>query len=316
MLHDGRRRRRDCHSRALSRRTAAAALTATRGGPEEAASLYHATAPASCSPVPGSTRRVREAAWRRLATACWWWATTADQGARPHGRARDRAWLWRRARGALHEIEIDNMKEQTAARDRAPARRIARPPPSLRAGTRLLTQVVAVVAGEGNKVLFRSLGRRPLVEGGQSMNPSAEDLCRRSSRPSAPSVIILPNNRNIIMTAEQTWASWKERYSWCPPAPSRPGWLPWWRSTRCSPGRGQRDGDAGGVRRRGHRRGDPRGAGLAGSTGCRSSARHVHRPGDEQVVVAAADFRRWWMRWRNASSTRSREVVTVLLGEE
>jgi dihydroxyacetone kinase-like predicted kinase len=67
-----------------------------------------------------------------------------------------------------------------------------------------LTQVVAVVAGEGNKALFRSLGVDLIVDGGQSMNPSAEDLIREVERAVARSVIILPNNSNVIMTAEQT----------------------------------------------------------------------------------------------------------------
>ena len=61
-----------------------------------------------------------------------------------------------------------------------------------------------MVAGEGNKALFRSLGVDLIVDGGQSMNPSAEDLIRAVERAVAHSVIILPNNGNVIMTAEQT----------------------------------------------------------------------------------------------------------------
>jgi uncharacterized protein len=103
------------------------------------------------------------------------------------------------ALGVLTEIEIDNMKEQKAARDL----RLAEPgpPPEADPG---LTQVVAVVAGEGNKTLFRNLGVDLIVEGGQSMNPSTEDLMRAVERATAPAVIILPNNGNVIMTAEQT----------------------------------------------------------------------------------------------------------------
>lgn len=101
--------------------------------------------------------------------------------------------------GVLTEIEIDNMEEQTAARNA----RLAQEEPRAcdEAG---LTQVVAVVAGEGNKTLFRSLGVDLIVEGGQSMNPSAEDLLRAVEKADAPGVIILPNNGNVVMTAEQT----------------------------------------------------------------------------------------------------------------
>lgn len=103
------------------------------------------------------------------------------------------------ALGTMSEIEIDNMKEQTAARAERLARAAAAAPTDVG-----LTQVVAVVAGEGNKAVFRSLGVDLIVDGGQSMNPSAEDLMRAVQRAVAPSVVILPNNGNVIMTAEQT----------------------------------------------------------------------------------------------------------------
>ncbi len=104
------------------------------------------------------------------------------------------------ALGVLTEIEIDNMAEQKAARTRRLAERVPTQPPA-DAG---LTQVVAVVAGEGNKALFRNLGVDLIVEGGQSMNPSTEDIMRAIEKAGAPSVIILPNNGNVIMTADQT----------------------------------------------------------------------------------------------------------------
>jgi DAK2 domain fusion protein YloV len=103
------------------------------------------------------------------------------------------------ALGVLTEVEIDNMKEQTAARER----RLAGVPRAVPAPDPGLTQVVAVVAGKGNKELFRNLGVDLIVEGGQSMNPSTEDLVRAVEKSSAPSVIILPNNGNVIMTADQ-----------------------------------------------------------------------------------------------------------------
>jgi uncharacterized protein len=103
------------------------------------------------------------------------------------------------ALGVLTEIEIDNMREQKVARAGRLAAAAAEPPAD--AG---LAQVVAVVAGEGNKALFRNLGVDLIVEGGQSMNPSTEDLLRAIEKTTAPAVLILPNNANVIMTAEQT----------------------------------------------------------------------------------------------------------------
>lgn len=99
-------------------------------------------------------------------------------------------------RGVLREVEIDNMKDQTAARE-ARLRGHETPPPLGR------TQVVAVVVGEGMKRLFRSMGAAYLVDGGQSMNPSAEELLRAVEATDSAEVVLLPNNKNIIMAAEQ-----------------------------------------------------------------------------------------------------------------
>lgn len=100
------------------------------------------------------------------------------------------------ARGTLHEVEIDNMRAQTAAR----GARLREDRPSAPAGR---TQVVAVVVGDGMRRLFRSMGAAYLVDGGQSMNPSAEELLRAVESAGSAEVVLLPNNKNIIMAAEQ-----------------------------------------------------------------------------------------------------------------
>lgn len=61
--------------------------------------------------------------------------------------------------------------------------------------------VIAVVAGEGLAALFRQLGAADIVQGGQSMNPSMEDLLTAVERSTASTVILLPNNKNIIPVA-------------------------------------------------------------------------------------------------------------------
>ncbi len=63
--------------------------------------------------------------------------------------------------------------------------------------------VVAVAPGEGFRDIFLSLGADAVVEGGQTMNPSIEDLLTAVRGTGARSVLILPNNGNVIMTAEQ-----------------------------------------------------------------------------------------------------------------
>lgn len=96
--------------------------------------------------------------------------------------------------GTIGEVEINDMHEQTKARDERLQGR-----PQLAEGT----VVVAVVAGEGNKALFRELGCHAIVDGGQSMNPSAAQLLEAVEALGAEEVVLLPNNGNVILTAEQ-----------------------------------------------------------------------------------------------------------------
>ncbi len=63
--------------------------------------------------------------------------------------------------------------------------------------------VVTVCAGEGIAAVFRDLGADVVVEGGQTMNPSTEDILRAVERAPSDVVFILPNNKNIILAAEQ-----------------------------------------------------------------------------------------------------------------
>ena len=63
---------------------------------------------------------------------------------------------------------------------------------------------VAVAAGDGIQSLFTDLGVNSLVSGGQTMNPSTDDILRAIELTPAKNVFVLPNNKNIIMAAEQT----------------------------------------------------------------------------------------------------------------
>ena len=61
---------------------------------------------------------------------------------------------------------------------------------------------VVVAAGDGMQQLFRELGADRVVTGGQTMNPSTDDILREINRTPAETVFVLPNNKNIIMAAE------------------------------------------------------------------------------------------------------------------
>ncbi len=96
-------------------------------------------------------------------------------------------------RGTIAGVEIANMHTQTHGREQ----RLLHVVPDL------VSEVVAVVVGEGNRKLFESLGATSFVEGGQTMNPSTADLVAAVERTGAPEIVLLPNNSNVIMSAEQ-----------------------------------------------------------------------------------------------------------------
>ena len=105
------------------------------------------------------------------------------------------------ARGAISGVEIADMHVQTAEREE----RLAGTAVTLLSSERA-TSVVAVVAGDGNRRLYESLGAADIVEGGQSMNPSTAEIVDAIARSEAAEVVVLPNNGNVIMTAEQAAA--------------------------------------------------------------------------------------------------------------
>jgi DAK2 domain fusion protein YloV len=98
--------------------------------------------------------------------------------------------------GAIGNVEIADMHRQTQARERRLLAAVPDPPPAA-------SGVVAVVAGDGNRRLFESLGAARIVTGGQTMNPSAADLLEAVEATPAPEVIVLPNNDNVVLAAEQ-----------------------------------------------------------------------------------------------------------------
>jgi len=63
--------------------------------------------------------------------------------------------------------------------------------------------IIAVASGDGIKEIFKTLGADIIIEGGQTMNPSTESILSIIENQSSPNVILLPNNKNIILTAEQ-----------------------------------------------------------------------------------------------------------------
>jgi uncharacterized protein len=99
------------------------------------------------------------------------------------------------ALGQLSQIKIENMSIQSQdwAGDDVP------PPPATLEGV----AVVAVAPGEGLDRLFREAGCAAVISGGQTMNPSVQQIMAAVQQTGAAEVIVLPNNKNIVVAAEQ-----------------------------------------------------------------------------------------------------------------
>ncbi|MEG0497395.1 MAG: DAK2 domain-containing protein [Carnobacterium sp.] len=100
--------------------------------------------------------------------------------------------------GSLVKIKVDNMRQQheTILVNEKPATPKA-------SNKKTPYGVIAVAAGEGVQNLFKSLGVNYVISGGQTMNPSTEDILKAIDSINAEKMIILPNNKNIFMAADQ-----------------------------------------------------------------------------------------------------------------
>lgn len=109
--------------------------------------------------------------------------------------------------GSLSRMKVDNMREEhherliqnaeKKAKEQAAAAKKKEEP-------RKENGFIAVSVGEGLDEVFKSLGIDTIISGGQTMNPSTDDILRAVDEVNADNIFILPNNTNIILAAEQT----------------------------------------------------------------------------------------------------------------
>jgi fatty acid kinase len=100
-----------------------------------------------------------------------------------------------RAAGTVEGVEIADMHRQTVERRE-------RLPGGVATATQV-SEVVAVVAGDGNRLLFESLGATGMVDGGRTMNPSTAELLAAIEAAGTEEVVLLPNNPNVLMSADR-----------------------------------------------------------------------------------------------------------------
>ncbi len=112
--------------------------------------------------------------------------------------------------GALSNMKIDNMRLEHEEKlfkmsQMEAAQKEEAPMPKKDVG------FIAVSVGEGINEIFKSLGADYIIEGGQTMNPSTEDMLNAIDRVNADTIFILPNNKNIILAANQAQSLVKDK---------------------------------------------------------------------------------------------------------
>ncbi len=120
------------------------------------------------------------------------------------GQAIERALTY----GALSRMKIDNMREEHQEKLIKDAEKLAKEQAEQEAALEAQTPekeagFIAVSAGQGLTDIFKELGVDYLIEGGQTMNPSTEDMLNAIDKVRAKTVYIFPNNKNIVLAANQ-----------------------------------------------------------------------------------------------------------------
>lgn len=122
--------------------------------------------------------------------------------------------------GALSRMKIDNMREEHQEKLIKDAQKIAEQQKEDSAKAEMSQHIpqeekemafISVSIGEGINEIFKSLGVDEIIEGGQTMNPSTEDMLEAIEKVNAKTIFILPNNKNIILAANQAATLVKEK---------------------------------------------------------------------------------------------------------
>ena len=125
--------------------------------------------------------------------------------------------------GALSRMKIDNMREEHQEKLIKDAEKLAQQQKEEEEEAKKQAEqegtveekdmaFISVSIGEGINEIFRSLGVDEIIEGGQTMNPSTEDILEAIEKVHAKSIFILPNNKNIILAANQAATLVKEKH--------------------------------------------------------------------------------------------------------
>ena len=114
--------------------------------------------------------------------------------------------------GALSNMKIDNMRlEHQEKLFKQSQKETAQEQPVVQDQPKKDVGFIAVSVGEGINEIFKGLGVDHIIEGGQTMNPSTEDMLNAIDQVNADTIFILPNNKNIILAANQAQSLVKDK---------------------------------------------------------------------------------------------------------
>lgn len=118
--------------------------------------------------------------------------------------------------GQLSRMKIDNMREEHQEKlikdaEKAAAEQAAKKVQMKKKEPRKAVGFIAVSIGDGMNEIFRELGVDYIIEGGQTMNPSTDDMLTAIDNVNADHIFILPNNKNIILAANQARSLTKDK---------------------------------------------------------------------------------------------------------
>ncbi|MCR5640566.1 MAG: DAK2 domain-containing protein [Lachnospiraceae bacterium] len=106
--------------------------------------------------------------------------------------------------GAIHSVVLTNLRDDRAPEDSPALKNVPKAPAQeTPAAPEKEMGFVAVSIGDGMNQIFRDLGADYIIEGGQTMNPSTEDILKAIDQVNAKNVFVLPNNKNIVLAANQ-----------------------------------------------------------------------------------------------------------------
>ncbi len=105
--------------------------------------------------------------------------------------------------GSIHSVVLTNLRDDRAPEDSPALKNVPKAEPVKKDEPPKEMGFVAVSIGEGMNQIFRDLGADYIIEGGQTMNPSTEDSLKAIDQGNAKNVLVLPNNKNIVLAANQ-----------------------------------------------------------------------------------------------------------------